>query len=56
MRIKYEIVKKNNNNKSICYSYVCSFKNLKNAVSFMAKAKNHNINNYYVLRGKVVNV
>ena len=55
MRIKYEIIKRIHNNKSINYSYVCSFKNLKNAVNFMTKARNYN-NNFYILRGRMVNV
>lgn len=56
MRVKYEIIKKHNDCKTINYSYVCAFKNLKNAVNFIVKAKNHNINNYYVLRGRMVNI
>lgn len=55
MRVKYEIIKRMYNNKSIYYSYVCSFKNLKNAVNFMTKARNYN-NNFYALRGRMVRI
>jgi len=56
MRIKYEVIKKHNDCKTINYSYVCAFKNLKNAVNFIVKAKNYNINDYYVLRGRMVSL
>lgn len=55
MRVKYEIIKRMYNNKSINYSYVCAFKNIKNAVDFMTKARHYN-NNFYVLRGRMVNM
>lgn len=56
MKIKYEIIRKDYTNKSINYSYVCAFKNLRNAVNFIVKARNYNINNYYVLRGRMVSL